>query len=471
MAKDFFNRHLTWYIINYRFCATYQKEKKIVMNFATDNQTLEDLNIFNGRGSVSIYSIFNKTCTRGGAALLEEMFRYPLSKTEDISNRIKVLNFFTTVHLAFPLKQESLDVVEHYLSNFDERSKLTAQEMSVAKKISNLLATDNEYQAIYKGVVCLIELLQQLNGFLKDIRLKVTGNPYAKDIELIDQILSSKDFVFLMKENTKTKLSYAIVSEYDKQLRFVHRSVIKKILQYVFYLDVYIAVAKVAMEKRFIFPTVLEKDQHAIHLQGLYHPQLTKPIANDISIYADKNIVFLTGANMAGKSTFIKSVGVATFLAHIGMGVPARSMRLSVFDGLLSNINVADNIAKGESYFYNEVQRIKATIQKINDGRKWLILIDELFKGTNVQDAMKCSTAVIEGLLKIKNALFILSTHLYEIGDELKKYPNIQFNYFETSVQDGQLHFSYQLREGISNDRLGYLILKREGVVKLLEDL
>src|SRR3954468_2158741 len=174
---------------------------------------------------------------------------------------------------------------------------------------------------------------------------------------------------------------------------------------------------------------------------------------------------------MAGKSTFIKSVGAAVFLAHLGMGIPAKEMKLTLFDGLLTNINVVDNIAKGESFFFNEVQRIKNTIQKINNGRKWLVLIDELFKGTNVQDAMKCSTVVIEGLLKIQNTLFILSTHLYEIGESLKKYPNIQFRYFETQVKEDQLIFSYQLKEGISNDRLGYLILKREGVVEMLQKL
>ncbi len=111
------------------------------------------------------------------------------------------------------------------------------------------------------------------------------------------------------------------------------------------------------------------------------------------------------------------------------------------------------------------------TIEKINDGKKWLILIDELFKGTNVQDAMKCSSTVIDGLRKMHNSLFILSTHLYEIGEALKVHPNIQFKYFETSVVNDQLQFSYQLKDGISNDRLGYLILKREGVVQLLERL
>jgi len=84
---------------------------------------------------------------------------------------------------------------------------------------------------------------------------------------------------------------------------------------------------------------------------------------------------------------------------------------------------------------------------------------------------MKCSATVIEGLRKIDNALFVLSTHLYEIGEGLKQYPNIQFRYFETEVKDEQLYFSYKLKEGISDDRLGYLILKNEGVVEMLKNL
>jgi DNA mismatch repair ATPase MutS len=198
---------------------------------------------------------------------------------------------------------------------------------------------------------------------------------------------------------------------------------------------------------------------------------LPSPVAYDVQLSQQHNFIFLTGANMAGKSTFIKAVGTAVFLAHLGMGVPAKEMQLSLFDGILSNINVVDNIARGESYFFNEVQRIKNTIIKINNKNKWLVLIDELFKGTNVQDAMKCSSTVIEGIIKMKNSVFILSTHLYEIGEDLKQYANISFKYFETAVKDDQLEFSYQLKDGISNDRLGYLILKREKVVEMLDGL
>jgi DNA mismatch repair ATPase MutS len=219
------------------------------------------------------------------------------------------------------------------------------------------------------------------------------------------------------------------------------------------------------------FPEFVETETPLVDVKGLYHILIPHPVAYDLQMDPDQNFVFLTGANMAGKSTLIKSVGAAVFLAHIGMGVPAKKMKLTLFDGLLSNINVVDNIAKGESFFFNEVQRIRHTIETINNGRKWLVLIDELFKGTNVQDAMKCSSAVIRGLIKIKNSLFILSTHLYEIGDELKQYPNISFRYFETIVKDDQLEFSYQLKEGVSNDRIGYVILKREKVVDMLENL
>jgi len=236
-------------------------------------------------------------------------------------------------------------------------------------------------------------------------------------------------------------------------------------------LDAWYSMAVAVKTYNLSFPEFAEQQTPLVDAKGLYHILLPKPVPYDLQMNPEHNFLFLTGANMAGKSTLIKAVGSAVFLAHIGMGVPAQKMKLTLFDGLLSNINVVDNIAKGESFFFNEVQRIKNTIEKINNGKKWLVLIDELFKGTNVQDAMKCSLTVIKGLMKIKNSLFILSTHLYEIGEELKEYPSLSFRYFETNVNNEQLEFSYQLKEGISEDRIGYMILKREKVVEMLEKL
>jgi DNA mismatch repair ATPase MutS len=267
------------------------------------------------------------------------------------------------------------------------------------------------------------------------------------------------------------KLNPIQIIRYGNFVRFRFKGPMQSLIEIHSRLDAWYSMAMATRRFQLSFPVFEDRPDPFVEAGSLYHLLLPQPVAYDIRLNRETNFLFLTGANMAGKSTFIRAVGGAVFLAHLGMGVPAASMRLSLFDGILSNINVVDDISKGESFFFNEVQRIRNTLEKIGGEKKWLVLIDELFKGTNVQDAMKCSTTVIKGLIRIRKSLFILSTHLYEIGDDLKEYPNILFRFFETNVVHDQLEFSYQLKEGISNDRIGYLILKREKVVDMLERL
>jgi len=290
-------------------------------------------------------------------------------------------------------------------------------------------------------------------------------------IDRIAQILKEDPLKKLADTDPKEKFSNTQNLYFGYYLRGRYKTNSAELINIFSRLDAWFSMAVAVKTFNLSFPEFIDSNDPLIEAKGLYHILLHQPVPYDIELNPQHNFLFLTGANMAGKSTLIKSVGSSVFLAHIGMGVPAAHMKLTLFGGLLSNINVVDNIAKGESFFFNEVQRIKNTIEKINTGKKWLVLIDELFKGTNVQDAMKCSTTVIKGLIRIKSSVFILSTHLYEIGEELKSYPNINFRYFETKVKDDQLEFSYQLKEGISDDRLGYVILKRERVVELLEKL
>jgi DNA mismatch repair ATPase MutS len=251
--------------------------------------------------------------------------------------------------------------------------------------------------------------------------------------------------------------------------RYKHQT--RELLDHFYELDTLYSLAKAHQTYHFQFPNWIDDEKPYLEVQQAVHPLVTRAIGNDLSLSPDKNFLFLTGANMAGKSTFIKTIGIVVYLSHIGMGAPAKKIKLTVMDGLITNLNVADNVVKGESYFYNEVQRIKNTVLKINDGKKNCVLIDELFKGTNILDAMKCSTKVIEGLQKLRSSIYILSTHLYEISENLNQYQNIQFSFFETQVIDNNLHFKYQLTKGVSQDRIGYLILEREGVVDLLDNL
>jgi DNA mismatch repair ATPase MutS len=268
---------------------------------------------------------------------------------------------------------------------------------------------------------------------------------------------------FISSAQNVLQLSHFYTYHYKNQIR--------RLLQLHYEIDAYNSLASAKVQYNFEFPNWIEQDQPLFIINDAKHPLVDDAISNPLQLNGQQNFLFLTGANMAGKSTFIKTIAIVVYLAHIGMGAPGKNIQLTVMDGLMTNLTIADNIVKGESYFFNEVQRIKNTVEKIKDGKKYFVLIDELFKGTNIQDAMKCSVAVIEGLQKIKSSLFVVSTHLYEISDSLSKYTNIQFKYFETTVTHHELVFHYQLKEGVSQDRIGYLILEREGVVKMLNNL
>ena len=435
-----------------------------------DKPTLNDLSIFDQEEESSIFHKFNFTRTNGGRAKLKQAFSMSLNNIEAIKGIQQTLKIIQQKKELWPemISNGSIMVIhKFYETTFD---KIPAYPSVISAYVYKFFhrsdfslvkySTGHSFDFI-KGMQILT------NTFLND----ESPEPIKKLLQRAKKIINKEQFNIIQKKEKNDDLTIIEMLQLANFLHYHYKRNIFDLLEIYSQLDAWYGMAMAVDKFNLIFPTFIESVIPTMQATRLYHILLPEPVAYDVALNQDNNFIFLTGANMAGKSTFIKSVGVAVFLAHIGIGVPAKSMQLTLFDGLLSNINVVDNIAKGESYFYNEVQRVKNTILKINDGRKWLILIDELFKGTNVQDAMKCSTVVIEGLIKIKNSLFILSTHLYEIGETLKEHSNIAFKYFETIVDDEQLKFSYQLKDGISNDRIGYLILKREKVIELLEKL
>ncbi len=436
----------------------------------TDKTTLNDLSIFNAEDDFSVFNILNFTRTSNGKEQLRKNIRTPLATKEAIDGVQQTVQLITKQLSQWPtqISNGTIMVVERF---YETSIDPIPAHVSSVGAMSYKLLHGPDYSLVKYSITHCFDLIKGMQLIVKDFLHETSPAPLKKILTQSQKILASANFKLVEQQQKAADLPIPLQLQLGQFLRYHYKQNMLDLIAIYAQLDAWYGMAMAAKNLDLVFPEFIESKEPAIEAQGLYHILLQHAVPYDVVMNRETNFLFLTGANMAGKSTFIKAVGTAVFLAHVGMAVPAKHMRLSVFDGLLSNINVIDNIVKGESYFFNEVQRIKATVSKINDGRKWLILIDELFKGTNVQDAMKCSTAVIEGLLKINNSLFILSTHLYEIGDALKVHPNLSFNYFETTVVDGQLSFSYQLRKGVSNDRLGYLILQREGVVKMLEDL
>lgn len=435
----------------------------------TDNVTLQDLSIFNREEDVSVFHYLNFTTTNRGKNYLQYILSKPLSSVTEIQETQLTIKELLILLPQWKNKitNGTLMVVEKFFETAfntypNQPNKLSSFFYKLTNHADFSLSKYSVIHCIYfiKGMRQIQDLLStsksKKNYFWADKLTFILNKPIVQEIVEI--------------ENEKN-ISNTSVLKYAYFFKHNYKNDIQELFVIFEQLDAYLSLAKACKKYQLCFPTIIDTDLPFIEAEDLYHILLPKPTGYNICLNENQNFLFLTGANMAGKSTFIKALGISVYLAQIGMGVPAKTMRLSLFDGLLSNIQVADNIAKGESYFYNEVQRIKNTIEKITNGKKWLILIDELFKGTNVQDAMKCSSIVIEGLHKTNNALFILSTHLYEIADDLKKHNNILFKYFETISNNEQLTFNYKLKDGVSNDRLGYFILKKEGVLDLLEKL
>ncbi|HEY0299051.1 MAG TPA: DNA mismatch repair protein MutS [Arachidicoccus sp.] len=434
-----------------------------------DNSTLHDLNIFGRVEQETILHLLDYTRTSGGKEFLKLIFRQPFSDVMQIKESQEIIRKFIEVLPHFPetVTNGTMMVLDKYYN-----SPVTSIPHGAGAVNSLLYKVFNrpDFTTVRYSVKHLIDFVKGMNEllqlFAEDNYPKTLQGPLNEIKRQLDKATFQKIVRFPKdyKPSNAENIEFGYFFNYNK----LGMQALEELF---FKIDAWYSLAKATVEHGFHFPEIIESSRPLIEAKNLCHPLLENPVGYDFSLSEKNNFLFLTGANMAGKSTFIRAVGISVYLASLGMGVPAAEMKMSSFDGLLSNIDVSDNTLKGESYFFNEVQRIKTTVSKIEGGKKWLVLIDELFKGTNIQDAMKCSTAVIEGFRKVNSSLFVLSTHLYEIGESLKQYSTIQFRYFETEAKGDALIFSYQLKEGISNDRLGYLILRREKVVDMLNCL
>ncbi len=440
------------------------------MSFTTDRQTVNDLGIFGRVGGLSVYGVYNRTVTSGGSLILEDMFRNPMSDVDKITERSKIIDYFKKYKFSFPFKVELFDIIEFYLKNNDTRTRLVAHENDIERKFKRAIGSDTDYELIHKGVLAVTEMLCSFKSFIDELSSKDIEPLYLDQVKEISSILSLDEFSSSLREKSFKKYPFSKVAGYDQRYRFSHREEIRKLLNYIYSLDVYISVARVATEKGFVFAKAMPPGSNELEMEGIFHPLLKNPIANSITVDKDSNMIFLTGANMAGKSTFMKSFGIAVYLAHMGFPLPASRVIFTVQDGMFTTINLADNINIGYSHFYSEVMRVKKVAETLRGSRHFVVIFDELFRGTNVKDAYDATVAVTEAFAANKSCTFIISTHIIEAGETLSKScDNINFVYLPT-VMDGDIpRYTYQLARGITSDRHGMVIIRNEGILDILD--
>jgi DNA mismatch repair ATPase MutS len=202
-----------------------------------------------------------------------------------------------------------------------------------------------------------------------------------------------------------------------------------------------------------------------------YYPILTAPIPNSFNFDHNSNLCFITGPNMAGKSTFLKTMGIMIYLSHLGFPVPARKLKTTIFDGLFTTINLSDNLNLGYSHFYSEVKRVKDIVVKINTEQHLFVIFDELFRGTNVKDAYDASLKIISSLARIRNNFFFISTHILEVAENLDHQSLIQFKCFESELVNQSPVYDFKLKDGVSKERIGMTIINRENIIGILDQI
>jgi DNA mismatch repair ATPase MutS len=438
------------------------------MRFEIDKQTLNDLDLFEkSKDQKSVISFFNFTQSIGGKDLLKSLFSNPLTDIELIEKRIESIKYFQDTVLTFEIDKESLDLIEYYLSRKIDSSAFPSwQSYLIAFK--NIIKPNNEYYILQRGVKYLITILNQLHSYAskeeESEHIPETVRKLKKSV--IDRIENSSLKIVLALKEKKKFYPHEYI-RFNNIFRRYEINHVRRLLETLYEIDVYMSIAYASKKHGFTFPT-FTKESNYLATKKIFHPFIDKPVTNDFIFDLGKRVCFITGPNMAGKSTFLKALSISIYLSHLGFPVPAIEFKTSIFNGLLTTINLPDNLSNGYSHYYNEVLRIKHVAEKLNNTANLFIVFDELFRGTNIKDAYEASLAVINAFSKLNNNVFALSTHIIEVADKLKENSSIFFKYFEANLVDETPQYNYQLKDGVTNERIGMCILKKEKILETI---
>jgi len=439
------------------------------VEFEVDRQTWKDLDLFDHGRRGPVFELFNKVKTTGGGDALERLLKHPCNQRSLLEARRDTIRWFAENGTELRINREQLKAVEHYLSCSIGLFPRVFFDAALYT-LRNLVKESPQYYTVTHGVRQTVSLLRHL--FHQTQEWMEDGAPDAlvgMVLELLELVFDSRVKAILFAP--ERPLTMMELARCDHFFRDSGKHSLRRMLDILYEWDAYFAVAQAARQHDLCFPLFSDSTAPAVRAQGLFHPLVTNPVSNDYQMSGEANCCFISGANMAGKSTFLKSMGLAVYLSHVGFPVPARSWETSLFNGLITTVNLSDNISQGHSHFYTEVRRVREVVLAIRRKKRMVVIFDELFRGTNVKDASDASLQVIDGLAGISGSLFLVSTHIVEIAAGLQHNPNVFFACFESTMEGGVPWYSYKLRSGISNERMGMLILKNEGILEMLEEL
>lgn len=291
---------------------------------------------------------------------------------------------------------------------------------------------------------------------------------YDKTQECIDRIKTSNRTA----ESEHLSINITNIDSLDSLIRGELREDILSLFVLIYDIDAGLSVIRSQGTFGLEFPTIKAKEEsNIIQANGLFNLFHKNPVGNNIKITSQKRIWFLTGPNMAGKSSLIKSISIAVYLAHIGFPVPASSFTTNVLDGLFTSINLTDDSELGHSYFYAEVFRLKEIIDNLDKNSNALIILDELFKGTNEDDASDAILQIVKSFTLFAAPFVLITSHNINIHDKLTKYNLVDCFKLEIDRDSSGLPvFTYKVVAGIAKEKIGMYLIQKAGLIKAFEN-
>lgn len=352
-----------------------------------------------------------------------------------------LLALFQWAFLGFHLKR--VNAFHEYIS----------KKNSVFKRYAQLLRIVSEQQ--FSSSV-----LQELTNRAHEAASEV--NRLASLVNALDARANS-----MMNLLVNSTLLYDLQCVYRlEQWRAEHASKLEQWLGTVTEAEVLCALGTFAFNHpSYVYPQIEEGDL-IITAKALGHPLIPQHecVHNDVLLGGGQRIHIITGANMAGKSTYLRTIGVNMVLAYIGVPVCADSFRCSLVE-MRSGMRASDSLKDHQSYFYAELDRLKTIMDELRSGKPLLILLDEMLKGTNSNDKLAGSIALVKQLLP-NRCLAMVATHDLALGELEKTHPDSIRNFcFEALIENDQLSFDYKLKEGLAQNLNATFLMRKMGII------
>jgi len=482
-----------------------------------------DLDVF---GSTSLFTLLNRTATVNGRQLLAEWLskKASLQEIQQRQNAVDILKPLTDFRQDFQAKGqfykgsiEEIDKLVKWVNTeaselhstftkiiswilpilvflgvtaylyFDNLTSIiiglplffNLLVLGKYRKTITALCEDTIKSArILKTYVLLfkaIESQQFSNGLLKDLQSKMLAkNEKASSaIKKLGNILSALEareniyFSFTVNLATLYEIHWALALEKWKE---EHKDSIKTWFDTLAEFDVLQSIAGYAHINPEFTHAKFAESSHTLEAASLGHPLIhsTKRVCNDFSLNGKGKTILITGSNMSGKSTFLRTLGVNAILAFLGAPVCAKSFTLSSFQ-VFTSIRIQDSLEENTSAFYAELKRIQLLFKTIERGHKIgepiFFLLDEVLKGTNSKDRHLGVNAILKQLFE-KNCFGLLSTHDLELNQLANQYPAfIENKSFNSAIVDNLLHFDYKLHDGMCHSFSASKLMEGLGIL------